>query len=192
MNDINSLDVDAAIEKLRHGVDKEQSFRIIFDRYHKPVQRFFAKRVFSSEERLDLTQETFLRVYKGISGFRGESQFGTWLFRIAHNTYLRWLQRSDRLGIFDTAESSDDLATEEAATDPTPLDRVMSGERRNRVRAAIKDLPEQMRRCTQLRLEQDLSYREIAVTMRLSIQTVKVHLFQARKKLKGSLADIDL
>lgn len=192
MNDINSADIDAAIEKLRRGVDKEQSFRIIFDRYYKPVQRFFAKRVFSSEDRLDLTQETFLRVYKGMGGFRGDAQLGTWLFRIAHNTYLIWLQRSDRLGIFDNAESSEDLAVGEASVDPTPLDRAMSDERRSQVRAAVEELPEQMRRCTQLRLEQDLSYREIAATMRLSIQTVKVHLFQARKKLKGSLADIDL
>ena len=187
MNDVNQ-----AIERLRRGVDEEQSFRIVFDRYYGPVQRFFAKRVFSAEDRLDLTQETFLRVYKGIGGFRGEAKFGTWLFRVAHNTHLRWMQRAIRHEGVDLAEDSEDIASEESADDPTPLDRVMSDERRLQIREAIKELPEQMRRCTQLRLEQDLSYREIAAAMRLSVQTVKVHLFQARRKLKGSLADIDL
>jgi RNA polymerase sigma-70 factor (ECF subfamily) len=186
MNDVNQ-----AIEQLRRGVDEEQSFRIIFDRYYGPVQGFFAKRVFSAEDRLDLTQETFLRIYKGIGGFRGDAQFGTWLFRIAHHTHLRWMQRSMRHQTVDLGEDDEDIVSEEPAVDPTPLDRVMSDERRLQIREAIRELPEQMRRCTQLRLEQDLSYKEIAATMRLSVQTVKVHLFQARRKLKGSLADID-
>lgn len=184
-------DVNRAIELLRSGVDKEQSFRAIFDRYYVPVQRFFAKRVFSAEDRLDLTQETFLRVYKGIGGFRGEAQFGTWLFRIAHNTYLKWLRKADRPEVFIGGDDSEVIENGHASVDPNPLDKAMGRERRLVVRKAIADLPDQMRKCTQLRIEQDLSYREIASTMRLSIETVKVHLFQARKKLKESLGDID-
>lgn len=184
-------DVNRAIEQLRSGVDKEQSFRVVFDRYYVPVQRFFAKRVFSSEDRLDLTQETFLRVYKGIGGFRGDAQFGTWLFRIAHNTYLKWLRQADRPEISLPGEDNDEFDNGPPSNDPTPLDDALDHQRQLLVREAIGDLPDQMRRCTQLRIEQDLSYREIATTMRLSIETVKVHLFQARKKLKKSLGDID-
>ena len=60
------------------------------------------------------------------------------------------------------------------------------------LRQAVEGLPGQMRRCTELRIYRDLSYREIAVVMCRSIETVKVHLFQARKKLKDSFGDIDL
>lgn len=184
-------DIKRAIELLRSGTDTEQSFRTIFDCYYLPVQRFFAKRVFSAEDRLDLTQETFLRVYKGIGGFRGEAQFGTWLFRIAHNTYLKWLRKVDRPEIFIESEDGEEFDNGPASPAPDPLDKAMGRQRQLVVRQAVAELPDQMRRCAQLRLEQDLSYREIASAMRLSIETVKVHLFQARKKLKESLGDID-
>lgn len=184
-------DVNRAIEQLRSGIDKEQSFRIVFDRYYVPVQKFFAKRVFSAEDRLDLTQETFLRVYKGIGSFRGEAQFGTWLFRIAHNTYLKWLRRADRPEILLGGEDDEAVDDGPVSEDPSPLDQALEQQRHELVQEAIEDLPDQMRRCTQLRIEQDLSYGEIATTLRLSVQTVKVHLFQARKKLKKSLGDID-
>ncbi len=184
-------DVNRAIEQLRSGIDKEQSFRIVFDRYYVPVQKFFAKRVFSAEDRLDLTQETFLRVYKGIGSFRGEAQFGTWLFRIAHNTYLKWLRRADRPEFPLGGEDDDQIDDGPVSEDPSPLDQALGHQRHELVQQAIEDLPDQMRRCTQLRVEQDLSYGEIATTLRLSVQTVKVHLFQARKKLRKSLGDID-
>ena len=68
--------------------DPEGSFRVLFDGYYDLVQGFFAQRVATAEDGLDLTQETFLRVYKGLKGYRGEADFGTWVFRIAFNTHL--------------------------------------------------------------------------------------------------------
>lgn len=78
------------------------------------------------------------------------------------------------------------------STRESPLDQALRSERREVLRRAIEELPDQMRRCTELRVYQDLSYREIAAVMRRSIETVKVHLFQARKKLKESFGDVDL
>lgn len=183
--------------ELQAGHGGEESFRILFDHFFPQVQRFFAKRVFSAEDRLDLTQETFLRIYKGIEGFRGEAQLGTWVFRIAYNTWLKWLERESNRESFQEAEIDGDLSAwdkEErtvVAPTPSPLENTLDEERSRLLRSAISNLPEKMRQCTELRIYQDLSYREIATTMRLSIETVKVHLFQARKKLRGSLVDLD-
>lgn len=195
-----------AVRAFQRGIDREQSFRILFDRYHDVVHGFFAHRVCSPEDRLDLTQETFLRVYKGLESYRREAEFGTWLFRIAYNTYLKWLRRrkgeSWNLQLAPPAGGDSPRITWEGdqpvavSRQPTPLDDTLEHERQRELREAIGDLPEQMRRCTELRVFQELSYREIAAVMRLSIETVKVHLFQARKKLKGALretfAEVDL
>ncbi len=192
--------VARAIADFQRGVDREKSFRVLFDIYYEPTRHFLAKRVSSPEDRLDLTQETFLRVYKGLEGYRGEAQFGTWVFRIAFNTYLKWLRRArtDDKGL-DAVKGSEELegawendAPVAVSSEESPLEQVLHSERQMVLRRAIEELPEQMRRCTELRVYHDLSYREIAVVMRRSIETVKVHLFQARKKLKGSFDDLQL
>lgn len=195
--------IDAAIASFKRGGDRERSYRVVFEHYYPPVRRFFARRVFSPEDQLDLTQETFLRVYKGLEGFRQDAKFGTWLFRIAHNTYLKWLRRlrpdeEDPVPLPDATADPDRWHSAEPsaiATENTALDDALYGERRRLLREAIAELPPQMRESTELRLYQELSYREISQVMRLSVETVKVHLFQARKKLRKGLQgtfDLDL
>lgn len=189
--------LERAILAFQHGDAREASFRLIFEHYYPVVLRFFRRRVFSPDDQLDLTQETFLRVYRGLEGFRREARFGTWLFRIAHNTHLKWLRRlhpdeddAVSLPASDSEPGSWDTAEPTAiATGETALDDVLLGEQQRLLREAIGELPEQMRESTELRIYQELSYKEIAVVMRLSVETVKVHLFQARKKLKKRLKD---
>lgn len=192
--------IEQAVDDFQRGIDRDRRFKFLFDSYYEPTRHFLAKRVSSPDDCLDLTQETFLRVYKGLEGYRGEAQFGTWVFRIAFNTYLKWLRRlkADEKSP-ETLKGAEELETawedEEMVAispDETPLERTLQTERHQALHRAIHELPEQMRRCTELRIYQDLSYREIAVVMRRSIETVKVHLFQARKKLKESFGDVDL
>lgn len=185
--------VQEAIAALQRGDDPEASFRLVVETYYRPVERFFARRVASPEDRLDLTQETFLRIYRSLGRFRGESRFSTWLFRIAYNSYLAWA-RQRRLRVETSLGASFEAAGEVAAESRLPASPAASGEeellgreQKRVLREAIGRLPEQMRRCMVLRVVHELSYKEIAVAMRLSIETVKVHLFQGRRRLQEEL-----
>jgi RNA polymerase sigma-70 factor (ECF subfamily) len=185
-----------AVTDFQAGRDREKSFRVLFDQYYDVVQSFFVHRVPAAEDRLDLTQETFLRVYKGLESYRREADFGTWVFRIAFNTHMKWLRRAkgDEVSLEAVTRGGEPAAGAGVGVRPTgdppsPLDDALRRERQRRLREAIEKLPRQMYRCTLLRVYQDLSYREIAIALRLSIDTVKVHLFQARKKLRETLQD---
>ena len=183
------------------GDDPEHAFRQLFERYHRPLWRFFARRGCPSDQCDDLTQETFLRVYMGMDGFRGEARIETWLYRIAINTHRKALRHGAaqmRSAHEVPLEAADGVCIEaEAAAgafpaggrrNGGPLAEVLEDERRRTLAAAIGGLPDQMRRCVLLRVYQGLAYKEIAAVMRLSIETVKAHLFQARKRLSEELA----
>lgn len=184
--------VASAIDAFKRGARREEAFRVLFERYYSVVRRFFAGKGLPPEDCLDLTQDTFLRVYEGLESYRGEASFETWLFKIATNVFLKRLETratGKRAGAPVSLESLE--GTEEPLREPaSQLNRLLSDEAVARLRAAAHELPPQMRRCLKLRLDQDLSYRQIAVLMRLSVETVKAHLFQARGKLREKLQDL--
>jgi RNA polymerase sigma-70 factor (ECF subfamily) len=195
--------VEAWLEARAAGEDGSHAFRQLFDLHYRPVWRFFARRGFPHEECHDLTQETFVRVYTGMDGFRGEARFETWLFRIALNTYrkaLRYRGADKRAGrelsledanggVRTEAETADEAVLPMADPPRQPLDDMLGNEKRRALKRAVAELPDQMRRCVVLRIYQDLPYKEIAGTMKVSIETVKAHLFQARRRLRVALAD---
>lgn len=185
------------VEAFRTGAHPEESFRRLFDLYYPKVFHFFAKRGFPPEDCLDLTQETFLGIYRGIGSFRGEARFESWLFSVAANIYrkkLRWGAADKRKGrevSLDVPGETDPVMAESAgARSPAstrPEGRLLAKERLQRLRAAVEELPDQMRKCLILRVYHDLKYREIAAVMRLSTETVKAHLFQARQRVQERL-----
>jgi RNA polymerase sigma-70 factor (ECF subfamily) len=190
--------VQEAVAAFRSGTDPQAAFRFLVETYYRPVESFFARRVASPEDRLDLTQETFLRIYSNLGRFRGESRFSTWLFRIAYNSYLAWArQRRLRVETSLGANLEVGAAAEEVGLEARPPaspaasseEALLGREQRRVLREAIGRLPEQMRRCMVLRVVHELSYKEIAVAMRLSIETVKVHLFQGRRRLQEDLGN---
>jgi RNA polymerase sigma-70 factor, ECF subfamily len=183
-----SESVQRIIERLQAGPSREEDFRQLFDLYYSRVHHFFAKRGFPPQECLDLTQETFIGIYRGIASFRRDARFETWLFKIATNAYrkrLRWGVAEKR----DAVEMSLDCGEEshEPADPASEEESMLRAERARLLREAVEKLPEQMRRCLMLRVYQDMRYREIATVMRLSPETVKVHLFQARRRLREDL-----
>jgi RNA polymerase sigma-70 factor (ECF subfamily) len=199
-----SRDDDARlVENLRRGVDRERSARILYERYFRLVFSYFTRRHFNSGEAADLTQDVFLRVFRGIEEFRGDAQFSTWLLTVARSVYFNELRRRHadmREGIEESLEpdsESSGPATVIASPDPDPLDELLEKEARDReterlrqVQAVVRKMPPQMRRCFLLRYVEHYKYREIAVLMKLADGTVKALLHQARAWLKRELGDL--
>lgn len=162
----------------------------LFRRYERPVVSFFLRRGFSLEDSRDLAQDTFLRVFNHIDGFRGESSVETWLFQVASNLYknkLRSLQTQKR----DAKEVPlDKEQVAEVVQDKRggALEGILMGERAKKVHEAMQDMPPQMRLALSLRLS-EMKYRDIADVMKVSIETVKAHLYQARQHLRSRLGD---
>ena len=189
-----SESVQGIIERLQAGGSREEDFRRLFDLYYGRVHCFFARRGFPPQDCLDLTQETFLGIYRGIGTFRRDARFETWLFKIATNAYRKRLRSGAAekregqevpLEVDGSAEGG--APNEPAATEPAAGETLLRKERAQLLRGAIEKLPEQMRRCLMLRVYQEMKYREIATLLRLSPETVKVHLFQARRRLQEEL-----
>ncbi len=190
-------DGDVLLAALRSGDDPEEVFRRLYDRYRGPVHACFARRGFSADECRDLVQETFLRIYRGIETFRGEARFETWLFEITQNVWRNELRNRsaakraaeeiDVEGGMDDVVPSDDSRPAGSSSGRESLDDLLAEERVRLLRTALEELPPQMRRCVQLRLDQDLKFREIAVLMQVSIDTIKSQLAQAKQRLRLSL-----
>jgi len=200
----NPGDREAVLVELQAGSLREEGFHRLFDLYYGRVFRFFAKRGLPAEDCRDLAQDTFIGIYRGIGSFRGEAELEAWIFKIAANLYrkrLRWGAAEKRAGtavsldssaVSPEAETLGDGPADIAAEGSSPDSRILGRERSRLLRAAVQTLPDQMRNCLVLRVYHDLKYREIAGALRISIETVKAHLFQARTRLKEHLGDQDL
>ncbi len=182
------------VVQIQAGIGMEENFRELFQRLRPAVRSYFARKGFSSEECKDLTQDVFLRVFKSIDTFQHKSRFERWLWEITTHIYCNELRRrktEKRDGIersLDAANEGEhnpavDLPSEELSAE----DEIIRRELRGVLRAALQELPDQMRRCCILRYEKGRKYQEIAVLMKISIETVKAHLHQARKRLTDRL-----
>jgi RNA polymerase sigma-70 factor (ECF subfamily) len=187
-------EVADALAAFQRGIDREGNFALLVERYYEPVFRYLSRWNLSDDDRLDITQDVFLRVYKGLPNFRGESQFSTWIFSIAHNSCTSWRDRTRQIravGSLDNKsgdEPGDSVVLARATSLlEDQLDYLIARESAALLRQAIADLPAQMRRCVQLQIYQDLQLSEIAAVLRLSTGAVKAHLFQAREKLRARL-----
>ena len=193
------MDDDSLLELIRQiqaGIRVEENFEKLFRRFRPLVHSFFLRKGFSVEESRDLTQEVFFRVFKGIDTFRGDSRFERWLWEITDNIYLNELRRrrtEKRHGIEHSLDAPKESGSEPnpvleiAAPGLSPEEQVLQQQDLEALRAAIQELPDQMRRCCILRYERGLKYQEIADEMEISIETVKAHLHQARKRLMAKL-----
>ncbi len=176
----------------------DEELQRLFDRYFRSIVHFFLNRGLAREEALDLTQETFLRVYRSLQGFRGEAGVQTWLFRIATNLWNNEVRRRKaekregwEVSLEGVVEGGHPVRADrhfDGWSEPAgPLDSMLDDERRQMLRESLDELPPQMRRCVLLRIDQNLKYREIAGVMQVSIETVKSQLSQARDRLERKL-----
>lgn len=162
------------------------TFEEVYTRFRRPVWRFARRMTESEEEALDATQEIFLRIWRGLDGFRGDAKLSTWVFQIAWN-YLRWHRR--RMGrqhhLLDVASAHAAEAMARASDPaPTPERRAVASQLLERVERALGELPEHHHVILWLRDAEGLSYQEIAAVLDIPIGTVRSRLARARGALR--------
>ena len=185
------------IREIKQGLNVEENFKLLFERHYAQILRFFRRKGCERDDCRDLTQETFVSVYKGLKNLRQEEQFESWLFAIAHNVWCSLIESrmaqkraATLLPLEGKTESGDHLplAARLADQGADPLTVTLEKEKLTKLREALEHLPQQMRRCAQLRVVHDLSYAEIAELMGLSVNTVKARLHQAQGALRARLS----
>lgn len=185
-------DADAEwVERVKRG--DVRAFEMLVVKYQRRIERLIARMVRDTDLVEDLAQETFIRAYRALPQFRGESAFYTWLYRIAVNTAKKALLelKRDPLVVEAALAPDDDDETSRSQTEPTDTatpDAVLaSKEIAATVNAAIEALSEDLRQAITLREIEGLSYEEIAEVMNCPIGTVRSRIFRAREAIAERL-----
>jgi RNA polymerase sigma-70 factor (ECF subfamily) len=167
-------------------------FERVFDEHYKKVFYTFRRKGIPHRDAEDLTQEAFLRVYEHLEELHSPSALRTWVFTVAENLWKNRLRGQGTQKRAHEEEALDALEDGAGALPSTPAEQeklILDEERRARLRLALANLPPRMRQCVLLRLERGLKYKEIAVNLHVSIETVKAHLHQAKEILKRELGE---
>jgi len=159
------------------------AFDVIVERHRRSVYQLCYRFVGNHEDASDLSQDVFLRAYRGLKHFRGQSTLATWLYRIGVNVCLNRVSVKTPLNEPIDADQHIDARSE------SPADRVLRGERAVRVRAAIAQLPKKQRAALILRMYHDMSHQEIAAAVGSSVGAVKANVFHALCNLKKLLGE---
>jgi RNA polymerase sigma-70 factor (ECF subfamily) len=159
-----------------------EAFDVIVLRHQRAIYQLCARFTRRQEDAADLTQDVFLRAYRGLRRFRGDSTFATWLYRIGVNVCLNHAaaRRSSETSLEDAPEP---------AVIADPASSLVLGERGAQVRAAVARLPPKQRAALVLRVYHDMSHREIASVLGTSVGAVKANVFHALGNLRKLLAD---
>jgi len=180
---INQRDTDEQLVVRVQQGDK-RAFDLLVLKYQHKVMSLISRYVSDSAEVQDVAQEAFIKAYRAISRFRGDSAFYTWLYRIAANTANNYLVARGRRppGSDIDAEDAEFLEMGGALKDvDSPDEQLAAGELREVVEATIKALPEDLRAALTLREYDGLSYEEIAAVMECPVGTVRSRIFRARE-----------
>ena len=166
------------------------AFDLLVRKYQHKVAKLISRYVSNRAEVEDITQEVFIKAFRGLPGFRGESAFYTWLYRIAVNTAKNYLESQGRRppGAGIDIESAEVLDSMESLRDvATPERDMLTGEIADTVNRAIAALPPDLRTAITLRDLDGLSYEEIAQVMDCPIGTVRSRIFRAREAIDKQL-----
>ncbi|MCR8914933.1 RNA polymerase sigma factor RpoE [Marinobacter panjinensis] len=178
------------VRKVRHG--DRPAFDLLVVKYQSRVASIISRYVYDSQEVMDLTQETFVKAYRAIDRFRGDSAFYTWLYRIAVNTAKNFLESRGRRpqGGADAveAENFDDGSRLRDIASPEKL--LQRDQLQEALRVAIGNLPEELRSAFLLREYDGLSYEDIAGILECPIGTVRSRIFRARDAVDRHLGPL--
>ena len=173
------------VERAQRG-DK-QAFSLLVEKYQRKLARLLSRFIRDPAEVEDVTQEAFIKAYRALPAFRGDSAFYTWLYRIGINTAKNYLMAMGRRAPTSTeieAEDAEGFEEGEQLRDiNTPESLLMSNEIAETVNSTIEQLPEELRTAIQMREIDGMSYEDIAKAMDCPIGTVRSRIFRAREAI---------
>ena len=181
----------ALVERVQRG--ERAAFDVLVLRYQQKVLKLIMRYVRDTMEAEDIAQEAFIKAYRALPSFRGDSAFYTWLYRIAINTAKNSLVSTKRRPIDYDLDLQDptQYALQARLTDSeTPEHLVLTDEIRETVNGAMAELPEDLRTAIVLREIDGLSYEEIAASMDCPVGTVRSRIFRAREAIDRKLRPI--
>ena len=192
MNEQRRSDLEL-VEQAQRG--NRAAFDVLVLRYQHNVMKLVMRYIRDAMEAEDVAQEAFIKAYRALPGFRGDSAFYTWLYRIVTNVAIDSLRRK---GFKKTAEFDDEIAATQVEPgsktvprpDPMPHQGLEREEIRQRIEHAINKLSPEHRAVIVMKEVEELQYNEIAEVLGCSIGTVMSRLFYARKKLQTLLRDV--
>jgi RNA polymerase sigma-70 factor (ECF subfamily) len=177
------------VERAQRG-DK-RAFGLLVAKYQRKLGRLLSRFIRDPAEVEDVTQEAFIKAYRALPSFRGDSAFYTWLYRIGINTAKNYLVALGRRpATFTELENEDGEAYEDIERQPdpsTPETELMSRQVFDTVNATLQELPEELRTAITLREIEGLSYEDIASIMNCPIGTVRSRIFRAREAIAARL-----
>lgn len=190
----------ALVADLKAG--SEEAFAILIAQYHQPLYSLIARSINDPADSADITQEVFIKVFRSIRGFHGESSLRTWLYRIAlheASNQRRWWSRHKKQEVtIDSPTESDAeygsaycLSSTLADRGDSPFDHAAQLEIRERVEGALRQIPEVFRTVVVLREIEGFAYEEIAEILNVNLGTVKSRLTRGRSALRTLLVATD-
>ena len=162
------------------------AYEELVTKYEKSVYNLALRMTDNAEDAADMAQEAFIKAYNSLSGFRGDSKFSVWLYRIVSNVCLDFLRKQSRRPAVSLSVEDDDGeevqmdVPDDSMSPQQMLERQLT---REAVREGLSQLPEDYRQILLLRELQGLSYDEIAQALDIGVGTVKSRIFRAREKL---------
>jgi RNA polymerase sigma-70 factor (ECF subfamily) len=187
---MSSLPETKDIQSGQHEDNQLQMFTAIFDDYQRPVYNYLLRMTQDQTVAEDLTQETFIRVYRGLPGFRGEASLATWVYHIATNISLDHFRRRSTAQdtvtrSLDGVETDQEWLADNKAASPEQL--ATQSAMAVCVQKFMEQLPPDYRAALVLHDLQGMKNREIAAVLDVSLDTVKIRLHRARTKLRAAL-----
>ncbi|MGA0583714.1 RNA polymerase sigma factor RpoE [Castellaniella ginsengisoli] len=182
----------ALVERVRRG--ERHAFDLLVIKYQRKIMRLLSRMIHDPAEVEDVAQEAFIKAYRALPQFRGESAFYTWLYRIALNTARNWQAASFRRPATVTPLENEDGETfdqiDGLSDQSTPESLMASRQVAQAVNEAIDALPDDLRAAIVLREIEGMSYEEIASTMQCPIGTVRSRIYRAREAIAARLRPV--
>jgi RNA polymerase sigma-70 factor (ECF subfamily) len=187
---MSEREIDRQLVVRAQGGDK-QAFNLLVEKYQRKLARLLSRFIRDPAEVEDVTQEAFIKAYRALPAFRGDSAFYTWLYRIGINTAKNYLMAMGRRAPTSTeveAEDAEGFEEGEQLRDiNTPESALLTNEIAETVNKTIEQLPEELRTAIQMREIEGMSYEDIAKAMDCPIGTVRSRIFRAREAIAEQL-----